>query len=106
MSWLLRDGLAEECEPSHVRTPCSTLGPAACYYAGNDNITACLQHVDCGARTVAWMKGKTSSPKERPFFYVFLYLLELDFLVVVLVQSLFPLLCSTRGPTANRQPVA
>ena len=29
MCWLLRDGLAEECEPSHLRTPCSTLGPSA-----------------------------------------------------------------------------
>ena len=29
MSWLLRDGLADEREPSHLRMPCSTRGPVA-----------------------------------------------------------------------------
>ena len=126
MSWLLRGGLAEEREPSHLpmpcstrgptanrqpvaealRTPCSTLGPAACYYAGNDNITACLQHVGCGARTVAWMKGKTSSPKERPVCDVCMSWLLRDGLAEEREPSHVWMPCSTLGPTAKQQPVA
>ena len=163
MCWLLRDGLAEECEPSHLRTPCSTLGPVAqqqlvqhmpacspkgsatdgshrpseavvcpvsvidgqscemplvgvessalqqsrdpCYYAGNENFTACLQHVECGARTVAWMSGRNASPKERPVCNVCMSWLLCGGLAEEREPSHLRMPCSTLGPAAQQQLV-